>query len=115
VALSELVQVIPAWADRPFSIRTMSGSPSWVENLPHRAYLCGARLESASGRHGAARREPACHRNLTPYKADPHHQRLQPAVGGEMRLMLDSYRDLLFALALSIASIFLILVPITVL
>lgn len=49
--------------------------------------------------------------NLKPYKADPD------TIGGyglmwdgEMRLMLDSYRDLVYALTLSITTLFLILV-----
>jgi multidrug efflux pump subunit AcrB len=49
--------------------------------------------------------------NLGPYKSDP--ETIEGTLllwEGEMRLMLDTYRDLVYALALAIASIFLILV-----
>ena len=112
VALSELVQVIPAWADRPIQHKddervTFVGG-ELARTAPIYAVLdLNRRLDSMA----LPDESRLATGNLTPYKADPDTINGYSLLwGGEMRLMLDSYRDLLFALALSIASIFLILV-----
>jgi multidrug efflux pump subunit AcrB len=112
VALSELVQVIPAWADRPIQhkdderVTFVGGEPA--RTAPVYAVLdLNRRLDGMALPDGSR----LTTNNLRPYKADPDTINGYSLYwDGEMRLMLDSYRDLLFALALSIASIFLILV-----
>jgi multidrug efflux pump subunit AcrB len=112
VALSELVQVIPAWADRPIQHKddervTFVGG-ELARTAPIYAVLDLNRRLDGMALPDESRLATG---NLTPYKADPDTINGYSLLwGGEMRLMLDSYRDLLFALALSIASIFLILV-----
>jgi len=112
VALSELVQVIPAWADRPIQHKddervTFVGG-ELARTAPVYAVLdLNRRLDGMALPDGSRLTTG----NLRPYKADPDTINGYSLYwDGEMRLMLDSYRDLLFALALSIVSIFLILV-----
>jgi multidrug efflux pump subunit AcrB len=112
VALSELVQVIPAWADRPIQHQddervTYVGGELASTASVYAVLDLDRRLDGMALPDGSR----LVTGNLRPYKADPdtiNGYRLH--WGGEMRLMLDSYRDLVFALALSIVSIFLILV-----
>ncbi len=112
VALSELVQVIPAWADRPIQhqdderVTFVGGELAQTASI-YAVLDLNRRLDGMALPDGSR----LATGNLRPYKADPDTINGYSLLwGGEMRLMLDSYRDLLFALALSIISIFLILV-----
>ena len=112
VALSELVQVIPAWADRPIQHQD-DERVTYVGGELARTASVYAVLDLNRRLDGMALPDGSrlATGNLRPYKADPDTiNGYSLHWGGEMRLMLDSYRDLLFALALSIVSIFLILV-----
>jgi multidrug efflux pump subunit AcrB len=112
VALSELVQVIPAWADRPIQHKddervTFVGGELARTASVYAVLDLNRRLDGMALPDGSR----LATGNLRPYKADPDTINGYSLLwDGEMRLMLDSYRDLLFALALSIVSIFLILV-----
>lgn len=112
VALSELVQVKPAWADRPIQHKdgervTFVGG-ELARTAPIYAVLdLNRRLDGMALPDGSR----LVTNNLRPYKADPDTINGYSLYwDGEMRLMLDSYRDMLFALALSIIGLFLILV-----
>jgi len=112
VALSELVQVKPTWADRPIQHKdgervTFVGG-ELARTAPIYAVLdLNQRLKGMVLPDGTR----LVTNNLRPYKADPDTINGYSLYWeGEMRLMLDTYRDLLFALALSLVSIFLILV-----
>jgi multidrug efflux pump subunit AcrB len=112
VALSELVQVKPSWADRPIQHKdgervTYVGG-ELARTAPIYAVLdLNRRLEGIALPDGSR----LATGNLRPYKTDPDTISGYSLLwDGEMRLMLDSYRDLLLALALAIVSIFLILV-----
>ena len=112
MALSELVQVKPAWADRPIQHKdgervTFVGG-ELARTAPIYAVLdLNRRLEGMALPDGSR----LATGNLRPYKTDPDTISGYSLLwDGEMRLMLDSYRDLLLALALAIVSIFLILV-----
>lgn len=112
VALSELVHVIPAWADRPIQhkdgerVTFVGGEPA--STAPIYAVLdLNRRLDGLALPDGSR----LVTNNLHPYKSDPDTINGYSLYwDGEMRLMLDTYRDMLFALALSIVGIFLILV-----
>jgi multidrug efflux pump subunit AcrB len=112
VALSELVQAIPASADRPIQHQddervTYVGGELASTASVYAVLDLNRRLDGMALPEGSR----LATGNMRPYKADPDTiNGYSLHWGGEMRLMLDSYRDLLFALALSIVSIFLILV-----
>ncbi len=112
VALSELVQVIPAWADRPIQHQD-DERVTYVGGELARTASVYAVLDLNRRLDGMALPDGSrlATGNLGPYKADPDTiNGYSLHWGGEMRLMLDSYRDLVFALALSVVCIFLILV-----
>jgi len=112
VALSEFVHVVPGRADRPIlhkdGERVTFVGGEMGRSVPIDAVLdLNRRLDGISlpdGTHLSTG-------NLTPYKAEPDTiDSYRLLWDGEMRLMLDSYRELAFALTLSVTALYLILV-----
>jgi multidrug efflux pump subunit AcrB len=112
VALSEFVRVVPGWADRPIlhkdDERVTFVGGEMGRSVPIDAVLdLDRRLDGKALPDGTGLSTG----NLEPYKAEPDTTKGYLLLWeGEMRLMLDSYRDLVFALTLSTTAMFLILV-----
>jgi multidrug efflux pump subunit AcrB len=112
VALSGFVRVEPGWADRPILHKDWERVTFVGGEMGHSAPL-NAVLD-LNRRLDGMRLPDGTHistGNLGPYKAEPDTIDGYGLLwDGEMRLMLDSYRDLVYALTLSITTLFLILV-----
>jgi multidrug efflux pump subunit AcrB len=112
VPLSELLQVKASWADRPILHKDGERVTFIGGELARTAQIYAVldlnrRLKGMALPDGSRLTSD----NLGPYKADPDTINGYSLFWeGEMRLMIDSYRDLLYALALSIVCIFLMLV-----
>ncbi len=112
MAVSELVQVKLGWADRPIlrkdGERVTFVGGELARTAPIYAVLAlNRRLDGLVLPDGSR----LATGNLRPYKTDPDTiSGYRLLWDGEMRLMLDSYRDLVYALTLSIICIFLMLV-----
>jgi len=112
IALSELVHVVPSVADRPIQHKDgervvfVGGEISQTSQI-----YAVIDLNKRLGKLQLPTGTRLVTDNLGPYKSDPDTINGPILLWeGEMRLMLDTYRDLIFALVLAVVCIFLILV-----